>query len=141
MWLPKPLPAVFDFFSRADNLERITPPWMGFRILTPGPIEMKEGATIAYALRVRTLPLKWLTQIERWNPPFEFVEVQVKGPYKLWRHTHRFSQVDGGTSIVDSVEYELPCGMLGRLVHRFYVCKDLAKIFDYRAQRVRALLA
>ena len=107
LWVPRPLPDVFEFFSRAENLQRITPPWMMFRILTPGPIEMREGATIAYALRVRGIPLRWLTQIERWDPPFEFIDIQTKGPYKLWRHTHRFSEVEGGTLIVDTVEYAL----------------------------------
>jgi ligand-binding SRPBCC domain-containing protein len=139
-WVPLPLPRAFEFFSRAENLERITPPWMHFRIVTPGPIEMKQGATIAYALRVRGIPLRWLTEIERWNPPFEFIDVQAKGPYRLWRHTHRFSGVAGGTSIVDIVDYALPFGLLGRIVHRLQVARDLAKIFDYRAERVQALL-
>jgi ligand-binding SRPBCC domain-containing protein len=141
LWVPNPLPSVFDFFSRAENLQRITPPWMQFRILTPLPIIMKQGATIAYALRVRGIPLQWLTEIERWNPPYEFIDRQAKGPYKLWRHTHRFSEVEGGTSIVDLVDYALPFGALGRVLHRLQVARDLARIFDYRAQRVRALLS
>jgi ligand-binding SRPBCC domain-containing protein len=133
------LPEVFDFFSHAENLERITPPWMNFRILTPPPIQMKKGATIAYSLRVRGIPLRWLTEIERWNPPYEFVDVQVKGPYKLWHHTHRFSEVEGGTSIVDIVRYALPFGPLGQLVRRVQVARDIDQIFDYRAQQVKAL--
>jgi hypothetical protein len=141
IWVPQPLPQAFEFFSRAENLERITPPWMRFRILTPQPIRMKPGATIAYALRVRGIPLRWLTVIESWNPPFEFVDVQARGPYRFWRHTHRFTEAEGGTSIVDTVEYALPFGLLGRLVHRLQVARDLARIFDYRAQRVQDLLA
>ncbi len=137
--VPHPLPEVFDFFSRAENLERITPPWMRFRILTPLPIPMKRGTTIAYALRVRGIPLRWLTQIERWDPPYEFVDVQAKGPYELWHHTHRFSEVEGGTCIVDIVRYALPFGPLGRLVHRLQVARDLEQIFDYRARRVQSL--
>ena len=140
LWVPHPLPAVFDFFSRAENLEQITPPWMRFRILTPAPIVMKPGATIAYSLRVRGIPLRWLTEIERWNPPFEFIDVQARGPYKFWRHTHRFSERNGGTLIADTVDYVLPFGLLGRLVHRFQVARDLGRIFDYRAQQVQALL-
>lgn len=141
LWVPHSLPTVFDFFSRVENLERITPPWLRFRILTPSPITMKQGATIAYALRVRGIPLRWITEIERWNPPYEFIDVQTKGPYAFWRHTHRFSEVEGGTSIVDTVQYALPFGVLGRLVHRLQVARDLANIFDYRAQRVQALLS
>jgi hypothetical protein len=140
LWVPRERPVVFDFFARAENLERITPPWLRFRMLTPPPISLHEGATIAYALRVRGVPLRWLTKIERWNPPFEFVDVQAKGPYQLWRHTHRFLEVEGGTSIVDVVQYALPFGLLGRLAHRLQVARDLSRIFDYRAQRVPALL-
>ena len=137
--VPHSLPKVFDFFSRAENLERITPPWMRFRILTPLPIPMTQGTTISYALRVRGIPLRWLTEIEQWNPPYEFVDFQAKGPYKLWHHTHRFSEVEGGTSIVDIVRYALPFGLLGRLVHRLQVARDLEQIFDYRARRVQSL--
>lgn len=141
MWVPNSLTAVFDFFSRAENLERITPPWMRFRILTPPPITMKQGATIAYALRVRGIPLRWLTEIERWNPPYEFIDTQIKGPYKIWRHTHRFSEAAGGTLIVDIVEYALPFGLIGRLAHRLQVARDLSLIFDYRAQHFPAMLS
>ncbi len=139
IWVPHSVPEVFDFFSRAENLERLTPPWMHFRILTPLPIPMKQGATIAYALRVRGVPIRWLTEIELWNPPYEFVDVQVKGPYKLWHHTHRFSESEGGTSIEDAVRYVLPFGLLGRLIHRIQVARDIEKIFDYRARQVQAL--
>ena len=140
-WVPHPRPAVFDFFSRAENLEQITPPWMRFRILTPAPIDMKQGATISYSLRVRGIPLGWLTEIESWNPPFEFIDVQAKGPYKLWRHSHRFSEMDGGTSIIDMVTYSLSFGPFGRLIHRLQVARDLSEIFDYRARRVHALFS
>lgn len=140
-WAPYLLPFVFDFFSRAENLEQITPPWMHFRILTQPPIVMKPGATIAYSLRVRGIPLRWLTEIERWDPPYEFIDIQAKGPYTVWRHTHRFSEVGGGTRIADTVDYALPFGLLGRLVHRLRVARDLEEIFDYREQQVRALLS
>ena len=141
LWIPKPLSTVFDFFSCAENLERITPPWMSFRILTPPPITMKQGVQVAYALRVRGIPLRWLTEIERWNPPFEFVDVQAKGPYQLWRHTHRFSELGRGTLVVDNVEYALGFGIVGRMVHRLQVARDLSGIFDYRVHRVQALLS
>jgi ligand-binding SRPBCC domain-containing protein len=137
--VPHSLPEVFDFFSHAENLERITPPWMHFRMLTPPPDPMKQGSTIAYALRVRGVPLRWLTVIERWNPPYEFVDVQAKGPYQLWHHTHLFSEVEGGTSIVDIVRYALPFGLLGALVHRLQVARDLELIFDYGARQVQLL--
>jgi ligand-binding SRPBCC domain-containing protein len=138
--VPQPLPVVFEFFSKAQNLEILTPPWLRFQILTPQPIMMRPGATIAYQLRVRGIPLRWLTEIERWDPPYEFIDIQIKGPYKFWRHTHRFRELESGTRIADIVDYTLPFGVLGRMVHHLQVAKDLAMIFDYREQRVRALL-
>jgi ligand-binding SRPBCC domain-containing protein len=135
-----PLEKVFNFFSKAENLETLTPPWLGFRIETLQPIQMRQGATIAYRLHVRGVPLRWLTEIELWRPPYEFVDVQVKGPYKLWRHIHRFEESQNGTRIVDIVNYTLPLGPLGRLVHRLQVADDLDKIFDYREHRIRTLL-
>jgi ligand-binding SRPBCC domain-containing protein len=87
-WVPHPLPEVFDFFSRAENLERLTPLWMRFRILTPQPIRMRVGTLIDYKLRVHGFPVKWRTRIENWNPPHEFVDLQLKGPYKLWDFDH-----------------------------------------------------
>ncbi len=138
--VPLPVAQVFGFFSRAENLEKITPPWMRFRILSPLPIEMKKAAHIAYALRVHGVPMRWLTEIESWDPPGEFVDVQLKGPYKLWRHTHRFTAVGGGTRVEDVVQYALPFGWLGRLAHRLLVARDLQQIFAYRERQVRTLL-
>jgi ligand-binding SRPBCC domain-containing protein len=140
LWVPQSLSAVFDFFSRPENLERLTPPWLRFRILTPPPTTMRPGAIISYALRVRGIPVRWLTEIESWNPPYEFVDIQVKGPYQYWRHTHGFAEVDGGTRISDDVQYALPFGPLGRLIHRLRVAQDLSDIFDYRTQQVRSML-
>ncbi|HWC95607.1 MAG TPA: SRPBCC family protein [Candidatus Sulfopaludibacter sp.] len=139
LWVARPLSEVFEFFSRVENLERITPPWLNFRILTPTPVEMQAGALIEYSIRVRGIPLRWRTTIERWNPPTEFVDVQTRGPYKLWRHTHRFRAERGGTAIIDEVEYALPFGPFGRLVHWLQVSRDLGRIFDYRAEQVRKL--
>jgi ligand-binding SRPBCC domain-containing protein len=137
----RPLAEVFEFFSRAENLEAITPPWLRFQIEPPQPVEMRAGAEIAYRLRVHGIPLRWLTEIEVWRPPHEFVDVQLEGPYRLWRHRHRFTEVAGGTRIEDAVEYTLPFGPLGRLAHRLLVAHDVARIFDYRERQVRRLLA
>ena len=139
IWVPHPRAEVFDFFSKAENLEKITPPWLRFRIQTALSNGMKEGATIAYSLRVHGVPLRWLTVIEKWNPPLEFIDVQLNGPYRVWRHTHRFVEIDGGTSIEDLVQYELPFGLLGRLVQRLQVARDVDEIFDYRAREIQRI--
>ena len=139
VWLPRPRSEVFAFFSQAENLEQLTPPWLRFQIVTPRPIQLREGATIEYALRLRGIPVRWLTVIERWDPPNEFTDVQIKGPYRLWRHTHRFTESGGGTQMEDIIEYALPLGILGQIVNRVQVSRDLAKIFAYREQQVREL--
>lgn len=131
-FLPRPRDEVFAFFADAGNLDAITPPWLNFRILTPLPIEMRPGALIDYRLRVRGVPVFWRTEIAEWTPPFRFVDRQVKGPYRHWVHTHRFEERDGGTWILDRVEYAVPGWFLAPAIHRLMVRPDLEKIFAHR---------
>jgi len=138
--LPLPVDEVFAFFAEPANLEAITPDWLRFRILTPEPIRMEAGALIRYALRWRGVPLSWTTRIEKWDPPNGFVDAQLRGPYRLWEHTHRFEPVAGGTLARDVVRYALPFGVLGSLARAGWVRADLEAIFDYRARRVAELL-
>ena len=134
--LPGTPDQVFPFFADAGNLEAITPPWLGFRVVTPAPIAMRRGALIEYRLRLRGLPIAWLTQIEEWEPGTRFVDVQLAGPYRLWHHTHEFEDDgDGGTLVRDTVRYALPYWPLGEVAHPL-VARDLAAIFDYRAAAV-----
>jgi ligand-binding SRPBCC domain-containing protein len=135
-----PVEEVFAFFGDPANLEALTPNWLHFRILTPGPIQMGIGTLIQYALRWRGLPLSWTTRIREWGPPHGFVDVQLHGPYRLWEHTHSFQPVAGGTLVRDVVRYALPFGIFGRLAHAVWVRADLNAIFDYRARKVSELL-
>ncbi len=131
---------VFPFFADAENLERITPRWLGFRVVTPG-VEMREGALIEYRLRLHGVPVRWRTRIEAWDPPHRFVDRQLSGPYRLWHHTHLFEpDGEGGTVMRDVVRYALPFGPFGRLAHRLFVRRDLARIFEYRHAEVPRLL-
>jgi ligand-binding SRPBCC domain-containing protein len=139
-WMPRPIDDVFAFFADARNLEAITPPWLGFRILTPEPIAMSAGTRIEYKIRWRKLPVRWVTEIRRWDPPAGFMDVQLRGPYRRWEHTHSFHAVDGGTRMTDVVRYALPFGPLGNVAHAWFVKADLKKIFEYREERVSALL-
>jgi ligand-binding SRPBCC domain-containing protein len=138
-WVPTPIDEVFAFFSDAANLEMMTPSWLRFRIVTPRPIEMRPGAAIEYRISWRFVTLRWWTEIVEWTPPVQFVDVQTRGPYKLWYHTHQFEPVDGGTRIRDEVRYALPLGVLGRIAHRLAVRRDLERVFDYRTERIGEL--
>ena len=132
---------VFAFYADAANLERITPAWLGFRIVTPQPIEMRPGALIEYRLNLHRVPVRWLTRIETWEPGERFVDVHVKGPYRLWHHTHTFEPHKGGTCVRDEVRYALPLGPLGELAHRLLVRRDLERIFDFRSASVSKVMS
>ncbi len=137
--VPRPREEVFAFFEDAANLERITPPALRFRIVTPEPIAMGQGTLIDYRLRLFGLPLRWRTLIERYEPPLRFVDLQLSGPYRLWRHLHEFEAVPGGTLMHDRVEYALPFGPLGRAAHAVAVRRTLAHIFDHRRDVIARL--
>jgi ligand-binding SRPBCC domain-containing protein len=122
----------FELFADAHNLEAITPPWLSFRVVTPGPIEMLPGSLIEYRLRLHGVPIRWLTRIEIWEPGHRFVDVQVRGPYRLWHHTHTFEPDGDGTLMRDVVRYALPLGPLGELARLAFVRRDLERIFDFR---------
>jgi ligand-binding SRPBCC domain-containing protein len=133
------LPEVFDFFSRAENLEVLTPPWLNFKILEVKPQPVRQGTLINYSLRVHGIPLRWTSEITEWEPPHHFVDLQLRGPYKLWRHEHRFEARDGGTLIADTINLALPLGVLGQLAYKIKVKSDVEKIFAFRKEKIRAL--
>ena len=128
---------VFPFFADAGNLEAITPPSLRFHVETPRPIEMRTGTIIEYRLRLRRVPIRWLTRIEEWEPGERFVDMQLAGPYRLWHHTHEF-EPDGtdATIMRDVVRYALPFWPLGEVAHALVVRRDLAAIFDFRHRAV-----
>ena len=126
--LKYPLKTVFSFFERPENLKKITPPKLGFKILTPSPVQMKEGALIDYTVTPFLITLHWTTLIKEYKPPYFFADTQIKGPYKFWHHTHTFEETPDGTWITDEVKYQLPFGILGKLAHRLWVKKQLKNI-------------
>lgn len=138
LWLPLPPEELFPFFADAGNLDAITPRWLSLRIVTPPPIEMREGALIDYKLRVRGIPLHWRTRINEWQPPHRFEDEQVRGPYRQWIHKHTFEPRDGGTLARDVVRYAVP---LDFIAHRWLVRPDIENIFHFRAEALRGRFA
>ncbi len=136
--LPASRDTLFEFFSDAFQLEKITPPWLNFQVLTPAPIQIQTGTLIDYRLRLRVIPIRWRTEISSWNPPHSFTDRQLKGPYYLWEHFHKFEEVDGGTLVTDEVRYQVPGAAL---VHSLFVKRELRKIFQYRHDRMVELFS
>lgn len=137
LWLPGRREQIFGFFADAGNLERITPPSLRFRILTPQPIAMRQGALIDYELQIRGVPTGWRSVISAWDPPGRFVDEQLRGPYRWWRHEHLFIDEGRETLILDRVNYGVPGG---RLVNRLFVAAELMRIFEFRRRKLQELL-
>ncbi|MEJ7876548.1 MAG: SRPBCC family protein [Solirubrobacterales bacterium] len=139
-FFPYPVEEVFEPFSRAENLQALTPPWLHFRITTKLPIEMREGALIEYRLRFHGVPVRWRTEIEVWEPPHRFVDLALKSPFALWHHTHTFEAVEGGTVARDRVRYRVGFGPAGEAAHGLLVGRDLERIFDFRRRAIEDLI-
>lgn len=138
--LPADIETAFDFFSKAENLEAITPPSLGFKILTPLPIMIKQDTVIDYRIRLNGLPMRWRTLIPVWQPPFEFVDEQIKGPYKTWIHRHSFKQLENGhTRMDDYVRYELPFTPLGDILYPL-IGRQVRSIFAHRNRVIPEML-
>ena len=137
---PVPIEQAFAVFESPDNLARITPPWLRFRITTPEPVTIRRGARIDYEIRWLGLPVAWQTIITAYDPPHSFEDWQASGPYAFWRHRHGFQPADGGTLISDRVEYALPLGFFGRMAHALAVGRQLRGIFEYRGKQLAPLL-
>ena len=136
--LSHPLGEVFEFFSKAENLGLLTPPWLRFTIASPLPIEMKAGARIEYRIRLHGIPMKWVSEITAWDPPRMFEDTQIRGPYRKWVHRHTFEETDEGTLVTDEVLYRVPGGAL---VNKLFIAGRVRKIFEYREAKLRELFA
>ncbi len=136
--LPRPIDEVFPFFSDAFNLERLTPDFLGFKVLTPKPIDLKSGTVINYRLKIHHIPIRWKTTILDWNPPHSFVDNQDQGPYTLWHHTHSFTPTNQAQSTLctDTVLYKPKGWILAPLINKFFVQRDVKNIFEYRFQKL-----
>lgn len=138
--LDLPRKKVFDFFADAENLERITPPELEFKIITEQPFDIKQGSLIDYKLKMRGIPLTWRTLISVWNPPYQFVDEALKSPYRQWIHKHTFTELESNKTLIeDQVKYRLPFEPFGDLGHWFVRC-ELEYIFDFRQKAVAEIL-
>ncbi len=140
-WVRAKPEEVFAFFSDPYNLEKITPDFLRFRVTGSTTRELREGTCIDYRLSLHGIPMRWRSRIAAWEPNRRFVDVQVRGPYKLWEHTHEFEPHEDGTLMRDLVRYELPLGAAGELVAGSRVTRDLQAIFEFRRKKIDELFA
>jgi ligand-binding SRPBCC domain-containing protein len=138
--VPAPPDEAFRFFAEPENLARMMPDGVHFRILSVDGTPMRAGTRIEYQIRLQGVPHRWLAEIVAFEPPRRFVDLQLRGPYRYWRHEHAFEPAGGGTLVRDRVDYQLPLGALGRLAHPF-VARQLQRIFDERGDAIARCFA
>ena len=138
--VPRPLDETFAFYQDPRNLAQITPRWLHFRMVSTESLTMRRGLRVHYRIRPFGFPQRWTSEITEYDPPHRFVDEQVVGPYRSWRHEHMFRAAGGGTEIIDVIEYTLPFGVLGRAAHALLIARQLRAIFDYRMRVVAATL-
>lgn len=136
MLIPFSHEEVFTFFSKAQNLEKVTPPQLSFKIKTKLPIKMQKGSIIDYQIKLFGLPFNWRSEISVWEPPYRFVDAQLKGPYKKWVHLHEFEQKNNGTLMRDIVDYELFVQPVAPIVNALFVRRQIEAIFRYRTEQL-----
>ncbi len=136
VFIPASIGDVFSFFSDAENLEGITPSWLNFRILTPLPIKMEKHVLIDYSINLMGVRMTWKTEITTWQPPEGFVDRQIKGPFRVWEHTHQFAELEQGTRMTDIVRYAVPGFVFAPLIHFFFIRPRLEKIFSFREESI-----
>lgn len=134
------LAKTWEFFSAAGNLPAITPPWLNFTIRTPEPIVLKQDAQLDYTIHWMGLPIRWRTRIIDWSPPRQFIDLQIRGPYALWHHQHRFTPTDSGTDCTDRVIYRVPGPVINRLLHATIIRRQLLGIFRFRRKVIEEKL-
>jgi ligand-binding SRPBCC domain-containing protein len=127
------------FFSIPENLSRITPEAMHFRVLHTTTRPIQEGTVLTYRVRKFGVPMQWKSWIQEWVPGSHFVDVQQDGPFRFWRHKHILKPIPGGTEVIDELEYEVPFGALGKLGHKWLLRKDIINSFNYRKQQMEAI--
>jgi len=135
--IKRPINEVFDFFSKAENLNVLTPPMLEFKILTPLPIEMGKGTLIDYSIKLNGIPFKWKTEITEWKEGQFFVDEQLKGPYRIWKHRHSFESIGEYTQMIDTVQYLSPGWILEPLIDKLFIRKKVEEIFSYRNQKLK----
>jgi len=139
VWLPRPREEIFPFFADPRNLKVLDPPWLRPALLSSPPDPLEAGTVFDFRIRWLGIPLRWRVLIREYDPPYRFVDVQVRGPYARWEHRHLFRAEKGGTSVEDRITYRLPLGPLGRLLHTLWVRRQLAAIFAHRRRRLGEL--
>jgi len=138
-WVPKPVSEIFAFFSESKNLEVLTPKFLNFQVLRQSTEKITEGTRLDYRLRLHGVPVRWQSLITDWQPNFCFSDIQTKGPYSVWEHTHEFEEKNGGTLVKDKVRFKIPFGAPGDLFLTEFIQKDLKKIFNYRKNKIEKL--
>lgn len=135
--IPISLDEAWSFLSDPRNLKVITPDYMSFHIISGADRPMYAGQIIQYIVTpVLGIKAKWVSEITQMVDKKYFIDEQRFGPYAFWHHKHFITEIDGGVEMEDIIDYKMPLGILGQLVHPFLVQPKLDEIFEYRRKKL-----
>ena len=133
---------VWEFISHPQNLDRITPDDMEFKIVTDVPDQMFNGLLVEYRVRIPLMGWQvWVSELKHIEPGAYFVDEQKIGPYRFWYHEHRIEPAGDKVKVIDHVSYEVPFSIFGKIAHALFIRPTLERIFRHREKMFKELLS
>lgn len=130
---------LFSFVANPTNLERLMPPSLNVKLIHADHNPVREGTFMELQFKLGRFPFRWTGRVTDYRRNEYFKDEMDYGPFRVWEHSHMINRTpDGHAQLQDLVYYELPAGLLGRMVHGIFVGRRLRSAFLHRADVMRS---